>query len=94
VALWKIDHLLKTPFRYRSGCHLECVSLTQGSSNIKIDVNLKKAIDKGAFRTADEDIVTDIYWPTEELYREGEEDTGTPGIPDESDLDQENDENV
>ena len=30
LALWKIDRLLKTPFRYRSGCHLELVSLKQG----------------------------------------------------------------
>ncbi|HKI15818.1 MAG TPA: type I-U CRISPR-associated protein Cas7, partial [Roseiarcus sp.] len=34
LALWKIDRLLKTPFRYRSGCHLELITLKHGEENV------------------------------------------------------------
>lgn len=73
LALWKIDRLLKTPFRYRSGCHLELVSLKQGERDAKLDVNIENAIHDAAFRSGDrqEAIITDIYWPHDELYREG-----------------------
>lgn len=76
LALWKIDRLLKTPFRYRSGCHLELVSLKQGERDATLDVNIKDAIDGAAFRSGDrqEPIITDIYWPHDELYREGNDD--------------------
>jgi CRISPR-associated protein Csb1 len=76
LALWKIDRLLKTPFRYRSGCHLELVSLKHGEQSAELDANVKTAINSAAFR-ADGDkapIVTDIYWPHDELYREGRDD--------------------
>lgn len=73
-ALWKIDRLLKTPFRYRSGCHLELVSLKHGEREVKFDVKIKDAITGAAFRAGDcrEPIITDIYWPHDELYREAE----------------------
>lgn len=76
LALWKIDRLLKTPFRYRSGCHLELASLEQGKRDAKLDVNIKDAIGGAAFRPGDrpEPIITDIYWPHNELYREGNDD--------------------
>lgn len=76
LALWKIDRLLKTPFRYRSGCHLELISLKLGERDAKLDVNIKDAIDGAAFRSGDrqEPILTDIYWPHDELYREGNDD--------------------
>jgi len=76
LALWKIDRLLTTPFRYRSGCHLELISLKQGERDAKLDVNIKDAIDGAAFRPGDrqEPIITDIYWPYDELYREGNDD--------------------
>jgi len=76
LSLWKIDRLLKTPFRYRSGCHLELVSLKQGERDAKLDVNIGNAIHDAAFRSGDrqEPIITDIYWPHDELYREGNDD--------------------
>jgi CRISPR-associated protein Csb1 len=76
LALWKIDRLLKTPFRYRSGCHLELVSLKQGERDATLDVNIKDAIDGATFRSGDrqEPIITDIYWPHDELYRDGNDD--------------------
>jgi CRISPR-associated protein Csb1 len=78
LALWKIDRLLKIPFRYRSGCHLELVSLKRGEQKPTLDVNIKKAIENAAFRAADDQapIITDVYWAHEQLFREGrDEDT-------------------
>ena len=76
LTLWKIDRLLKTPFRYRSGCHLELISLKHGEQNVELDVGIKDAIKKAAFRAEGDQapIVTDIYWPHGELYREGGDD--------------------
>jgi CRISPR-associated protein Csb1 len=76
LALWKIDRLLATPFRFRSGCHLQRVSLKNGESDVEIDVNIKRAIVDAAFREADGDgpPVTDIFWPHNELYSEVKED--------------------
>jgi CRISPR-associated protein Csb1 len=76
LALWKINRLLKTPFRYRSGCHLELVSLKHGEQVVNLDVNMKDAIKSAEFRAERDQapIVTDIYWPHNELYREGNDD--------------------
>lgn len=72
LALWKIRKLLEFPFRFRSGCHLRCMDLTSGVQCVEIDVDICAAICNAAFqgetRTS---IVTDVYWPREELYREG-----------------------
>ena len=75
-ALWKINRLLKTPFRYRSGCHLELISLKHGERDAMLDVNIKAAINSAMFRAKDDPapIATDIYWPHDELYREGSDD--------------------
>ncbi len=80
LALWKIARLLNTPFRYRSGCHLELVSLKHGDQNVKLDVNMKDAVKSAAFRAKDDQapIVTDVYWPHDELYREPEDNKTTP----------------
>lgn len=81
LALWKINRLLHAPFRYRSGCHLELVSLKHGNHEIKLDMDIKGAIKNAAFR-ADGDqtpIITDIYWPHDELYREGEDNKAAGG---------------
>lgn len=82
LALWKIRELLATPFRFRSGCHLQLASLKQGDSDIKIDVSIQDAIRNTAFRDgADaQPVVTDIFWPHEDLYREApEEESGAQG---------------
>ena len=84
LALWKIDCLLHQPFRYRSGCYLECKSLLKGvpqsegtkepkkaKEEITIDPRIRDAIGSAQFRdNPDEALITDIYWPEEELYRE------------------------
>jgi CRISPR-associated protein Csb1 len=76
LALWKIDRLLREPFRYRSGCHLERISLRSGERDIVLAANIGASIKAAAFRSQDDQapIVTDIYWPHDELYREGKDD--------------------
>jgi CRISPR-associated protein Csb1 len=83
LALWKIDRLLGAPFRYRSGCYLELVSLKLGKHNsdmhaspqVKLEVDIKGAIGNAAFRP-DRDqtpIITDVFWSHDELYRDAED---------------------
>lgn len=70
LALWKVRQLCGTPFRFRSGCHLQCDRLTdEEGREVDIDVNIAEAIQRAAFK---DPRVTDVYWPTEELYRLGE----------------------
>lgn len=89
LALWKIKRLVEAPFRYRSGCHLEPVSLKQHGADL--DVELEEpdmpALIKGAFSDVG-DPVTDIYWPEVGLYRDPDENTqqaadhdATPAAP-------------
>lgn len=70
LALWKIQRLLASPFRFRSGCHLECTSLREGEQEAEIDVDIKQAIADAGFDT---EPVTDVWWPRDELYREGKD---------------------
>ncbi|MGH9533541.1 MAG: type I-G CRISPR-associated protein Cas7 [Terriglobales bacterium] len=80
LALWKIDRLLRTPFRYRSGCHLELLNLRHARQDAKLKVDIKAAIKGAAFRDGDQPapIVTDVYWSHEALYREAEDDRAVP----------------
>ena len=75
LALWKIQQLLAAPFRFRSGCHLRCASLKSGGQEVEIAVNIKDAIRDAGFTT--DPRITDVWWPREELYREGKEEEGT-----------------
>lgn len=80
LALWKIKRLTEKPFRFRSGCHLQCDSLKQGDKNVEISVNIEDAIKEAYF---EDPRVTDVFWPRTELYREVEEQSqpveGQPG---------------
>ncbi len=67
MALWKIERLLSVPFRFRSGCHLQLDSLRNGEEDVEIEANIPEAIGGAGF--ADKP-VTDIYWSSEDLYRE------------------------
>lgn len=77
LALWKIGRILGGPFRYRSGCDLECIEATCNDQDVKdalTKIDIKTAINNAAFRYDDvsgQPICTDIYWPASELYREG-----------------------
>jgi CRISPR-associated protein Csb1 len=69
LALWKIQKLLESPFRFRSGCHLHRTTLKSGEQDVEIEVNIKEAIGDASFPGG----VTDVFWPREELYRPGKE---------------------
>lgn len=76
LALWKIGRILGGPFRYRSGCDLECVDATSNDQDVKdalTKIDIKTAISNAAFRNGNVSgkPITDIYWPASELYREG-----------------------
>ncbi|WP_242529185.1 type I-U CRISPR-associated protein Cas7 [Methylacidimicrobium sp. B4] len=89
LALWKIDRLLKAPFRYRSGCHLELVGLKLGHPNndysphVKLEVDIKQAIQSAAFREEGDKapIITDVFWKRDDIYREEkEENAAKPAV--------------
>ena len=81
LALWKIQRMCEMPFRFRSGCHLSCVKLTDGQEReVTIDVDIQSAINEAGFK---EQPITDVYWPWDELKREskGDEDGDTESDP-------------
>lgn len=79
LALWKVKKLLESPFRFRSGCHLRCATLEAYDTEVQIDVNIAHAIKHAGL---DKEPITDVFWPREELYREGKEKDGD-NAPDE-----------
>lgn len=79
LALWKVQKLLESPFRYRSGCHLRRVALQSEGADVVLDVNIKDAIKAAGFGAQP---VTDVFWPREELYREGAEGEDKPNQDD------------
>lgn len=74
LALWKVQQLLTSPFRFRSGCHLRCTGITCGDADVELSVDIKEAIKDAGFAP---NPVTDVYWPRDELYREGQENDGS-----------------
>ena len=68
LALWKIQKLLESPFRFRSGCHLRRTAFKSYEQDVELDVDIKAAISAAGFG---EQCITDVFWPREELYREG-----------------------
>lgn len=70
LALWKIQRLLASPFRFRSGCHLRCTKLASDKGDVELDVDIGGAIKEAGFG---QQPITDVFWQREELYREGEE---------------------
>jgi CRISPR-associated protein Csb1 len=80
LALWKIRKLTASPFRFRSGCHLKATTLRKEvGQEIEIDLDIKEAICCAAFRSgttvndnSEPSVITDIFWPRDELYREGQ----------------------
>lgn len=77
LALWKIQRLLAMPFRFRSGCHLQCDSLMTGDKPVSIEVGIGAAIENAGFTIPSR--ITDVWWPRGEIYREGENKTGGEG---------------
>lgn len=82
-ALWKIGRLVCGPFKYRTGCDLECETVVEGlgedAKDLKAELsalNLAEFIQDAGFP---KNPITDIYWPAEELYRAGSDDTDSSG---------------
>ena len=73
LALWKIQRLLASPFRFRSGCHLRRRTLKSFEQEVELDVNIGTAINAAGFGAQP---ITDVFWPREELYREGQAEAG------------------
>ncbi len=69
LALWKIERLLASPFRFRSGCYLRRTTLKSYEQEIVLDADIAAAITAAGFGAQR---VTDVFWPREELYREGQ----------------------
>ncbi len=90
LALWKIQRLLASPFRFRSGCHLRCATLTSSAADVEIDVDIKTALKAAGFASPE---VTEIYWPPDELYRDAQEEPATPADGDEANEDEDQDDN-
>lgn len=87
LALWKIGKLVASPFRYRSGCDLELVKLTEGRGETKATIDPASlcainadAIKTAAFRSGDDKrpVVTQVYWKAGELFKEGKADALEP----------------
>jgi len=81
LALWKIQKLLASPFRFRSGCHLRCKTLESYDQEVVLDVDIAAAINSACFSGQR---VTDVFWPREELYREGKPDAPSSADEDEA----------
>ncbi len=71
LALWKIERLLRGPFRYRSNCDLELHELRIRGHKEPVElypVNIQSAIRKAGFKDPP---VTNVYWRAEDLFRAG-----------------------
>jgi len=73
LALWKIGRLLSGPHRFRSGCDLKLASLVRvengalselPSSELQRDIGA--AIQNAGFT---DPRITQVYWPSEELFK-------------------------
>lgn len=74
LALWKIQKLLASPFRFRSGCHLRCTTLKSNGNEVEIEVDIAAAIKAAGFGGQP---ITDVFWPREELYQERQAEPAT-----------------
>ena len=86
-ALWKIERMLASPFRFRSGCHLRNVAVTYATENVlrgesipaaNLKSNLPAALKACGFGSTS---VTDVYYPSATLFQAqgaaaGEEEEG------------------
>lgn len=82
LALWKIESLLRGPFRYRSNCDLELHELRirgrEGTIELP-DIDIQSAIKSAEFGTP---AVTQVYWPANELFRTGADEQEASSDPD------------
>lgn len=93
LALWKIGRLVENSYRYRSGCLLELSRLTASENGTTSEVDasalgngIADAITSAAFRTENSttSVLTDVYWPAEQLFKEAKEASTDTGADEES----------
>jgi CRISPR-associated protein Csb1 len=98
LALWKVQRMLATPFRFRSGCHLRCIDqrYTTEDENMVLYPAAFGLDIQGAIRACSfEHPVRDVYYPANELFspREGAgeaaAETATEDAENESDQEEE-----
>lgn len=101
LALWKIGRLLVYPFRYRSGCDLECVELAgrvdgqevdvsaSDLASIDVDRQLGAAMNAVAARDGSRPGVVDLHWARGDLYKEAKAVKKTPEEAGEESIDEE-----
>ena len=71
LALWKIERLLRRPFRYRANCDLELDELRVRGREEPVDLpdlDIQAAIQKAELGDSP---VTQVYWRAEDLFRVG-----------------------
>lgn len=76
LALWKIERLLRGPFRYRSNCDLELHELRIRGREEPVElpvIDIQSAIEKAEFGDSP---VTQVYWSASELFRTGADEPG------------------
>lgn len=71
-ALWKIERMIGTPFRFRSGCHLKCIGheIAAEDETWTINEGALKADIKQAIRDCKFDVkpITDVYYAATDLF--------------------------
>ncbi len=75
LALWKIERLLRGPFRYRTNCDLELRALRMRGGEEPVDppaIDITSAIKRAGINGPP---VTQVYWPADELFRAGADDS-------------------
>ena len=71
LALWKIERLLRGPFRYRTNCDLQLHQLRMRGREEPVDppvIDIASAIKRAEVNGPP---VTQVYWPADELFRAG-----------------------
>ena len=71
LALWKIERLLRGPFRYRTNCDLELHELRMRGGEEPVDppaIDITSAIKCAGINGPP---VTQVYWPADKLFRAG-----------------------
>ena len=89
LALWKVERILRGPFRYRSNCDLELheLRIRGGEEPVELHpIDIKSAIGKAGFRNSP---IAQVYWPAENLFRAGtDEQEENPDSDDELDAEE------
>lgn len=82
LSLWKVGALLKAPFRYRSGCDLECAAIvaetgdgeTTPVSAAELAPEIRAYIEAAGFKKGE----TDVFWSRQDLFKEAAKDGDEP----------------